>query len=64
MDFFVCALGLVLILEGMPYFISPPQMKRFIRHLLEMPDEQLRKVAFFSMLLGLLLVYLGRKFCG
>ena len=61
MKLFLCALGLLLIFEGMPYFLSPANMKKFLAQLLELPDNQLHVVGLISMLLGLLLVYLGRS---
>jgi hypothetical protein len=61
MDFFLCVLGMVLIVEGLPYFAVPERMKRWVARMAEMPDEQLRKLGIAVMVLGLLLVYLGRR---
>lgn len=60
MKFFLCVLGLVMVIEGMPYFVSPPKMKQFLSQLLDIPDSSLRVMGLFIMLLGLFLVYLGR----
>jgi hypothetical protein len=54
-------LGLVLIIEGLPYFAFPNQLKRWLRQLLASPDSMLRGFGFAAMVLGLLLVYLGRR---
>lgn len=61
MDFFLCVLGMVLVVEGLPYFAFPERMKRWVARMAEMPDEQLRKLGIAVMALGLLLVYLGRS---
>jgi uncharacterized protein YjeT (DUF2065 family) len=61
MDYFLCVIGMVMIVEGLPYFAFPEKMKRVITSLLEMPQAALRKFGFVLMLAGLLLVYLGRR---
>lgn len=61
MKFFLCVFGMVMIVEGLPYFASPEKMKSWIYKLTELPDGILRKFGFGLMLAGLLLVYLGRR---
>jgi hypothetical protein len=61
MKYFLCVLGMVLIVEGLPYFAFPERMKRWVARMAEMPDGQLRQVGIVVMVLGLLLVYLGRS---
>jgi len=61
MKYFMCVLGMVLILEGTPYFAFPERMKSWIMRMAELPDAPLRRVAVLVMALGLLLVYLGRS---
>lgn len=58
-DFFT-ALGLVMILEGLPYFISPATMKEWIQKLNAIPDNVIRQGALVSMFVGLFIVYLMR----
>ncbi|MBU4413505.1 MAG: DUF2065 domain-containing protein [Proteobacteria bacterium] len=60
MEFFLCVLGVVMIVEGLPYFAFPEKMKFWLQKILEMPDETLRKFGFTIMLMGLFLVYLGK----
>lgn len=50
------AFGMVLILEGVPWFLSPGGMRRAIGQLSELPDSVLRVAALGSMGAGLLLV--------
>lgn len=60
MNDFLAAIGLVLILEGLPYFAAPERMRRMVVHIAEMPDAFLRKTGLVLMLFGLLVVYLVR----
>lgn len=60
MDFLLTVLGLVLVLEGMPWFLSPVRVKRLLRTIAATPDSSLRAVGLVFMLAGLWLVYLGR----
>jgi uncharacterized protein YjeT (DUF2065 family) len=61
MDFFLCVVGMVMIFEGVPYFAFPSKMKSWILKVVRMPDESLRRVGFVLMLLGLALVYVGKR---
>ena len=61
MDFFLCVLGMVMVVEGFPYFTFPGKMKHWVKKILEMPEASLRKFGFVMMAIGLWLVYLGRR---
>ncbi len=63
MDFkyLLCVLGLVLIIEGLPYFAFPHKIKSWLRQLLEAEEKTLRVFGFIFMALGLLLVYFGTR---
>jgi len=60
MEYFLCVIGMVMIVEGLPYFASPSKMKEWIGRLAEMADAPLRVMGFVLMMIGLVLVYLGR----
>ena len=60
MKYFLCVIGMVMILEGVPYFAFPEKMKAWIAKVLELPDGTLRKFGFVLMAAGLFLVYVGR----
>ena len=62
MKIFIAALGLTLVLEGLPYFAFPDKIKKWLLRILELKASQLRLFGFFSMLMGLLLVYLSQHF--
>ena len=61
MNFFLSVLGMVMVVEGLPYFAFPEKMKFWVQKILEMPDSTLRKFGFVLMLTGLGLVYMGKK---
>ena len=54
-------MGMVMIVEGIPYFAFPDKMKRVIATMLELPDPVLRRVGMVLMFAGLGLVYLGNS---
>ena len=60
MDFIVVVLGVVMIVEGVPWFLAPGGYKRLLMQLLPMEDSFLRLFGLALMLGGLLLVYMGR----
>ena len=61
MDYFLCVIGMVMIVEGTPYFVFPDKMKSWVQKMLEIPSNALRKFGLVLMLVGLLLVYFGRS---
>ncbi len=60
MKLLFCLLGLVLIVEGLPYLAFPDKMKKWLEHIQHVPDNQLRVVGLLAICLGLLLTYLFR----
>nr|WP_321399647.1 DUF2065 domain-containing protein [uncultured Desulfobacter sp.] len=61
MKFFFCVMGMVMIVEGLPYFISPHKMREMVMIILQMPENALRRFGFFMMLAGLAVVYLAME---
>ena len=61
MKFFLCVIGMVMVVEGFPYFAFPEKMKLVILKVIEMPDKTLQKFGFVLMLMGICLVYLGKR---
>ncbi|HPL62584.1 MAG: DUF2065 domain-containing protein [Syntrophales bacterium] len=61
MRIFICALGLYLILEGLPYFAFPGRIKSVLAQIGEMPEGTLRLFGFFAMIAGLAMVYFGTR---
>jgi uncharacterized protein YjeT (DUF2065 family) len=51
---------MVMIIEGIPYFGFPENMKQIMAKIQTLPDDVLRKFGLVLMLVGLVLVYLGK----
>jgi uncharacterized protein YjeT (DUF2065 family) len=60
MEFLLTVLGVVLVVEGIPWFLSPSAIKRVYAQMLVLPERHLRFFGLSAMLGGLLLVYLAR----
>ncbi len=61
MKLLFCLLGLVLFVEGLPYFISPSKMKKWMLTIQEIQDSNLRIMGLFAMALGLLIAYFFKE---
>ena len=59
--FFLSVIGMVMIIEGLPYFAFPEKMKAWILKVLELPEGTLRKFGLVLMVIGLGLVYIGKQ---
>ncbi len=57
MKLLFCLVGLVLFIEGLPYFVSPGKMKKWMLTIQEIPNPHLRAMGLFAMALGLLITY-------
>jgi len=62
MKFILSIIGLIMILEGLPYFLSPIAIKKVIAFLLDIDDSNLRKMGFGLMISGLVVVWAGVNF--
>jgi len=51
---------MVLIIEGLPYFAFPEKLKTYFLKIHTVPDSTLRIFGLMAMVVGLLLVFLGR----
>lgn len=60
MKYFLCVLGMVFIIEGLPYFIFAEKMKSYMLKIVEMPSATLRFMGISAMIIGLVLLYFGR----
>jgi len=61
MSLFIAALGLMMVFEGIPYFCFPSQVKSFAQKIPQIPNNALRGIGLFLMLIGLLVAYFGRS---
>ena len=60
MSFFLCVIGMVMVVEGLPYFTAPGKMKNMIQMLLTLEDNALRNFGGFLMVVGIIIVYIGK----
>jgi len=51
--------GLVFILEGVPWFLSPLRVRKLLLDLSRLPEPVLRGCGLLAMAIGLLLVWIG-----
>ena len=56
MDYFLSVLGLVLIIEGIPYFAFPEKMREMLAKIPLVPAASLRIFGITAVILGLLQV--------
>jgi uncharacterized protein len=61
MKYFLCVLGMVFVIEGLPYFTFPGKIKIYLLKLTKIPDSSLRIMGAVAVTLGLLLVYFGTR---
>jgi len=61
MKYFLCVLGMVFIIEGLPYFAFPDKIKVYLMKIQEISDSTLRLMGLAAIITGLILLYLGRN---
>jgi len=61
MKLLLCLIGLVFVVEGLPYFAFPDKMKAWMMKIQETPDSHLRIMGFVAMCFGLVLAYIFRE---
>jgi hypothetical protein len=60
MKYFLCVLGMVFVIEGLPYFAFPEKVKAYLSKIQEMSASTLRLLGLSAIITGLILVYFGR----
>ncbi len=61
MEFFLTLIGLLLIIEGLPYAAFPEAMKRWLAQVQELPPTALRGFGLGALGLGFFLCYLAQR---
>jgi uncharacterized protein YjeT (DUF2065 family) len=61
MKFFFCVIGMVMIVEGLPYFAFPGKMKEMVQMITGLDDANLRKFGFVLMFAGLCIIYFAME---
>ncbi len=60
MEYFLCVMGMVMIIEGLPWFAFPDKMKQIVIAMLNQPENALRRFGFLMMFAGLGIIYMGK----
>ncbi len=61
MKLLITLIGLVFVLEGLPYLLSPEGMQRWLKQLLEMKPAQLRVMGGIAMVAGFFLCFISQR---
>jgi uncharacterized protein YjeT (DUF2065 family) len=61
LDYFLCVIGMVFIIEGLPYLAFPEKLKPYLIKITTLPDATLRIIGFSAIVIGLILLYFGRR---
>ena len=61
MKLFLLLIGMVLILEGLPYAASPEMMQTWLEKLTKLPANHLRIMGFVAMAAGFFLCFIVQK---
>ncbi len=61
MELFLCVMGMVMIVEGLPYFAFPEKMKSVMAVVQNQPDIALRVFGAILTLVGMTIVYVARS---
>lgn len=61
MDYFLSVLGLVLIIEGIPYFAFPEKMREMLAKIPLVPAASLRIFGITAVILGLLCIFAAKR---
>jgi hypothetical protein len=61
MEYFLCVMGMVFIVEGLPYLVFPEKLKPYLIKLSTLPDSTLRMLGISAVIGGLILLYFGRR---
>ncbi|MBN2374276.1 DUF2065 domain-containing protein [bacterium] len=59
MKYFLSVVAMVMIIEGIPYFMFPGRFKDLIRVILDMENSHLRAMGLIIMIIGVVLLYLA-----
>jgi uncharacterized protein YjeT (DUF2065 family) len=62
MGYFLTILGMVFIIEGLPYFTFPEKMKELMEKIPQVPTHWLRAFGVIAIGSGLLLIYLSKHY--
>lgn len=64
MDYFLSVLGLVFIVEAVPYMLFPGKVKSFAQYIQKVRNGRLQALGIIAAFTGLLIIYVGRRMAG
>ena len=64
MTFLLSLIGLLLVIEGIPYFVFPDKMKEFMSKIPQIPSNNLRIFGIIAIIVGLSLIFVSRRLMG
>jgi len=64
MEYFLCVLGMVFIVEALPYIASPKKVKELARFIHAVPDKTLQVIGIVVATAGIAIIYIGRHLGG
>jgi hypothetical protein len=62
MKFILSVIGMVMFLEGLPYFLFPEKTKTVLEEIKEFSPTILRSLGFILLIMGLMLTFISYKF--
>jgi uncharacterized protein YjeT (DUF2065 family) len=60
MELLLCVIGLLFVIEGIPYFGFPDKMRLLMAYIQEQDDATLRVMGAVSMAIGLAIIIIAR----
>lgn len=61
MKIFILLIGLVLVLEGLPYVAAPEAMQGWLKKLSGISPSQMRSLGLFAMVIGTCLIFIVQR---
>ena len=61
MNYFLRVIGMLFIIEGLPYLVFPEKLKTYLAKITAMPESTLRIMGICAVAVGLILLYFGRR---
>lgn len=62
MEFILTVIGVVMVVEGVPWFLSPLGVKKMLLQILSLPESTMRGMGLLLMLSGLAAVYIASNY--
>ena len=64
MEYFLCVLGMVFIIEALPYIAFPGKVKEIAQAINLIPNRILQIIGIIVAFAGLAIIYIGRNISG